>query len=245
MRAQQPPFPQAGSASATSNTPSPDNDGFYGQDPGIVVPLLVHPMAVVGSQDLVKNCAPQTVVISAVINTDGAAGVREPQQVADPACESAAIKAIEGSGFEPGTLNNKPVPVLVCLSVSFLEDAERVLPRIQSCPENLGTATFDGHSIYRVGGAVKAPVITRQPMAQFSDEARRARYQGACVLGLLVDAKGNPQNVRILRALGMGLNEKAMEAVRGYRFKPSTLNGIPVPVTITVEIDFHLAPRSF
>jgi TonB family protein len=240
VRPQQPPLAQSGSANATPNTPSPDKDGFYKQTSGIVAPVLVRPIAVVDSHGLVKNCAPRTVVISAVITANGAAGVQEPQQATDPNCESAAIDAIERSGFEAGKLNDRPVPVLVCLGVSFLDDAEEILPRVQPCPENLGTTTFDGRSVYRVGGAVKVPVVTSQPIAKFSDEARRKHYQGACVLGLVVDTQGHPQNVNILRALGMGLDEKAMEAVRGYRFKPATLSGIPVPVSITVEIDFHL-----
>jgi len=103
--------------------------------------------------------------------------------------------------------------------------------------------TFDGQSVYRTGGAVKAPVPTFQPVARFSDEARRAKYQGVCLLALIVDTQGNPKQVHVIRTLGMGLDEKAMEAVRDYRFKPATLNGTSVPVTITVEIDFHLYER--
>jgi TonB family protein len=243
VQAQQSLLTQAGSANATLNAPSPDKDGFYEQGPGIVAPVLVRPAAVTsfpGFDDPLKKCAPRSVVISAVIDTSGAAGVREPQQAPYHSCETVVIEAIKRSGFDAGTMNDNPVPVLVCLGVSFLEGADKVLPRIQPCPENLNSATYNGHSIYRVGGAVKLPVVTIQPAAKFSDEARRRKYQGVCVLGLVVDTQGNPQNVHILRTLGMGLDEKAMEAVRGYRFKPATLNGIPVPVSITVEIDFHL-----
>jgi TonB family protein len=60
-------------------------------------------------------------------------------------------------------------------------------------------------------------------------------------VGLIVDAQGNPQNVRIVRALGMGLDEKALEAVRTYKFKPSLKDGkTPVPVYVTIEVNFHL-----
>ena len=77
--------------------------------------------------------------------------------------------------------------------------------------------------------------------AEFSDEARRAKYQGVCLISLIVDAQGNPQNPRVVRALGMGLDEKALEAVRKYKFKPAMKDGkTPVPVMITVEVNFRL-----
>ncbi|MGB0065723.1 MAG: energy transducer TonB [Terracidiphilus sp.] len=98
-----------------------------------------------------------------------------------------------------------------------------------------------GGGVFQVGGRIAAPVPIFQPDAEFSDEARRAKYQGVCVISLIVDAQGNPQNVHVLRTLGMGLDEKAIEAVRKYKFKPAMKDGrTPVPVMITVEVDFHL-----
>jgi len=237
------PPAQDGSLSDTTAPPAPDEDGVYRQGPGIVAPVLVHPAAVTNSSELIGKCAPRTVTISAVINSDGGIGVRNTQQASDPACELAVARAVMRSTFQPGTWNNKPVPVLVCLAVSFPADANGALPSIQPCPESLSTATFAGQPLYRPGGAVQGPVVTVHQNAQFSDEALRAKYQGICLIALIVDALGNPQNVRVSRALGMGLDEKALEAVRGYRFKPATFNGRPVPVTITIEIDFRLYQR--
>lgn len=98
-----------------------------------------------------------------------------------------------------------------------------------------------GGGLYRVGGGVSAPSVLFAPEAEFSDEARRAKYQGVCLISLIVDAQGNPQNPRVIRALGMGLDEKALEAVRKYKFKPAMLNGrTPVPVRITIEVNFRL-----
>lgn len=56
----------------------------------------------------------------------------------------------------------------------------------------------------------------------------------------MVDEDGNPQNVRVIRPLGMGLDEKAIEAVRRYRFNPALKDGVPVPVEIKVEVNFRL-----
>ena len=104
-----------------------------------------------------------------------------------------------------------------------------------------GTGGGAGGGFYHVGGGVSAPVPLNSVEAEFSDEARRAKYQGVCLISLIVDAQGNPQNPRVVRALGMGLDEKALEAVRKYKFKPAMKDGhVPVPVMITVEVNFRL-----
>jgi TonB family protein len=59
---------------------------------------------------------------------------------------------------------------------------------------------------------------------------------------VVVDSHGDPQNVHVVRALGMGLDEKALEAARKWKFKPAMLNGKPVPVRVNIEIRFMLLP---
>ena len=90
------------------------------------------------------------------------------------------------------------------------------------------------------GGGVSIPVPIVSPEAEFSEEARRLKYQGVCAISIIVDARGYPQNLRVVRALGMGLDEKALEAVRKYRFKPALRNGKPVPAIMTIEVNFRL-----
>jgi periplasmic protein TonB len=97
-----------------------------------------------------------------------------------------------------------------------------------------------GGGVYRIGGGVSAPVPIFTPEAEFSDEARRAKYQGVVLISLIVDAQGNPQNPRVVRPLGMGLDEKALEAVRKYKFKPAVKDGKPVPVMMSIEVNFRL-----
>jgi protein TonB len=97
-----------------------------------------------------------------------------------------------------------------------------------------------GGGVYHPGGGVSNPVLVYAPDPEFSDEARRAKYQGVCVVGLIVDAQGNPQRVRVVRPLGMGLDEKAVEAVRQYKFKPAVYQGHPVPVEINIEVNFRI-----
>lgn len=59
-------------------------------------------------------------------------------------------------------------------------------------------------------------------------------------MGLVVDEKGNPTNLRVISGLGMGLNEKALEAVKNWKFEPAMKDGKPVPADIYAEVFFHL-----
>lgn len=104
-----------------------------------------------------------------------------------------------------------------------------------------GSGGNTGGGVFRVGGQISAPVPLMTPEAEFSDEARRAKYQGEVMITLIVDAQGNPINPRVVRPLGMGLDEKALEAVRKYKFKPALKDGrTPVPVMITIAVNFRL-----
>jgi TonB family protein len=97
-----------------------------------------------------------------------------------------------------------------------------------------------GGGIFHVGGGVSPPRQIYAPEPEFSEEARKAKYQGVCTLGLIVGTDGRPSNIRVLNSLGMGLDEKAMEAVRNWKFEPAMKDGHPVRVEIAVEVDFHL-----
>lgn len=100
--------------------------------------------------------------------------------------------------------------------------------------------TSDAGQVYQPGDGVTNPVLTYAPDPEFSEAARRARYQGVCVVGLIVDAQGDPQQVHVVRPLGMGLDEKALEAVRQYRFRPAMYQGHAVPVEIKIEVNFRI-----
>jgi TonB family protein len=104
-----------------------------------------------------------------------------------------------------------------------------------------GNGGNTGGGVYSIGGGVSRPVLLRSVDAEFSEEARRNKYQGVVVVSIIVDAQGNPQNPRIVRALGMGLDQEAIKAVLQYKFRPAFKDGkMPVPVHMNVEIDFHL-----
>jgi len=92
----------------------------------------------------------------------------------------------------------------------------------------------------RMARGTTPPRAISAPNPPFSDEARRAKYQGTAVLSLSVDKTGQVRNVRIVRPLGMGLDQKAVEAVSTWQFRPATKEGEPIDMHINVEVDFHL-----
>jgi protein TonB len=97
-----------------------------------------------------------------------------------------------------------------------------------------------GGGVMQVGKGVSEPKLIYSVDPEFSDEARRAKYQGVCVVSVIVDAQGNPQHVHVARSLGMGLDEKAVEAVKQYKFKPAWYQGHPVAVEIDVVVNFRI-----
>lgn len=95
--------------------------------------------------------------------------------------------------------------------------------------------------IYPSGqGGVSVPEVIYSPEPSFSDEARKAKFQGVVLLMLVVGKDGRPYNIRVRQSLGMGLDEKAIEAVKNWRFRPAILKGQPVATQIGVQVDFHL-----
>jgi len=97
-----------------------------------------------------------------------------------------------------------------------------------------------GGGAYKIGGGVSAPVPVFRPEPEYSEEARKAKWQGAVLLSLIVDENGVPQEIKVVRSLGLGLDQKAIEAVQKWRFKPGLKDGKAVPVTANIEVNFRL-----
>src|SRR5579863_1992594 len=97
-----------------------------------------------------------------------------------------------------------------------------------------------GGGIMSVGGGVSAPVVVHSVEPEFTAQARESNFQGSVSIQLIVDSQGNPQNVHLVRRAGMGLDERAIEAVRQYKFRPAMYQGHPVAVQIVIDVDFHL-----
>jgi periplasmic protein TonB len=135
-----------------------------------------------------------------------------------------------------------------------LSQFSKVLSNGPGGPRGIGTGCCDGvgpstgpgagagpPGIYPAGRqGVTVPQVIFNPEPSFSDEARKAKAQGIVMLLMVVGKDGHPYDVRVGQSLGMGLDEKAIEAVNRWRFKPATFNGQPVATRIAVQVDFHL-----
>jgi TonB family protein len=166
-----------------------------------------------------------------------------------------ALRLAAADRFTPGTHDGSPVAVAQSLEISVqacvdsTQDAtgkQGFLLRLRSQPvQILGNLPEPPQeAAVTLASGVTAPIPLVHPEAEYTEEARKARNQGDCIISVIVDAQGMPQNPRVVRGLGMGLDQKAIEAVNKYRFRPAMKNGEPVPIRITVEVSFRFREGS-
>lgn len=155
----------------------------------------------------------------------------------NPELVEAAVKAVRKWKYVPYDLNGAPVAVttkvLVRFSISETKPADVVLGF-----ETVPAPHFD--SVYKVGNGVTAPKPVFTPDPTFSDQARMDHFQGTCLLSLVIGPDGRPYDIKLERTLGEGLDQKAIRAVRRWKFEPARKDGKPVPVAIKVEVQFRL-----
>lgn len=97
-----------------------------------------------------------------------------------------------------------------------------------------------GGGVFRVGGGVSQPSVIFKVDPEYSEEARKAKYSGTVTLAVIVDTEGKAREIHVVKSLGMGLDEKAVEAVEKWKFKPGMKGGLAVNVRATIEVNFRL-----
>ncbi len=105
-----------------------------------------------------------------------------------------------------------------------------------------GVGNDRGLGIYTVGAAgVKPPMVLSKPRPAYTEEARKARIEGRLLLAAIIRKDGTVDGFRILRGLGYGLDDSAIRTIgSSWRFRPGTLNGVPVDVQANIEVDFRM-----
>lgn len=178
-----------------------------------------------------------------------------------------AVAIVSQDKFKPGEKDGQPVPVSITIDMHLqacivpMESANgestpklRLLsqpvqkfgPASDQEPSSLiveppfVAASAENPAPMKIGSGVRPPVPISTPAAEFSEEARRRGIQGVCLISLIVDAQGVPHHLQIVRSIGYGLDAQALEAVKAYRFKPAMKDGHPVPVMMSVEVNFRL-----
>lgn len=225
--------------------PMPDKDGVYRMGLGIVAPVLTHPKAAFDSSGDTGTDHPGICILSTVIAMDGTPTNVQMYGFRDSSHNEAAIEAVKQSQFEPGTLDGKPVPVLVYVRIPFLHIAPPIPAILPRYPRIGGFSRSTAENGWSSGPRTpppydKPPVAIFAPDAEFSAQARAAKYEANVLISVMVTEDGLPADIKVLRPAGMGLDETAMEAVGRYRFKPATKDGAPIAARITVEINFRL-----
>jgi TonB family protein len=94
--------------------------------------------------------------------------------------------------------------------------------------------------VFSIGADVSAPVLIHKVEPRYSNQARKAKFSGTVLLSIVVAANGLPRDIKVVRPLGLGLDEKAIEAVRKWRFRPGMKDGRAVNVFAQVEVSFRL-----
>ncbi len=173
------------------------------------------------------------VTVRLLIAVDGS--VKAVQVVrGHPLLIPAATEAAKQYRYRPTTLDGQPAEVTTEVEVrippgEWPAASASPMPEVEVPPD-----------VYKVGPAVSAPKIVRKLEPQYSEEARDAKHQGKVVLWVVVEEDGKVRQTKVLNSLGLGLDEKAVEAVKQWEFEPAMRDGKPVKVQATIEINFRL-----
>ncbi len=205
--------------------------------------LLLGNQPAVYAESILKTC--EFCVASPLACVSGVTGADLKQRIVRIMTERSAdklsfLKKLVLVALSMGVVTAPIVAGLIKAPGATAESSRTIL---DSAPMMMGSASnhlADTRQVYHVGGDVSAPELVFAPNPQYSEKARQAKYQGVCVVSLIVDAQGNPTQVLVVRHLGMGLDQKAVEAVKAYRFKPAMRFGKPVAVAVNIEVNFRL-----
>jgi TonB family protein len=129
---------------------------------------------------------------------------------------------------------------LVLTAISAIAQQTASPPPTAKAPATQSDAAPTPDKPLHIGGNVKKPVAIHVVEPQFGETGTVTKLSGKVHLYLWVEKNGTPSHIRVIDGTGTGLDEKAVEAVRQYRFKPATLNGQPVIVDLYIDVNFQV-----
>lgn len=229
--------------STTAETPSPNPS----TDIQIVPGRLVHKVDPKYPKEAHKNKTQGSVVLEATIEKNGS--VTNLSIISgDLILADAAVDAVQGWKFEPYTASGNPIQVRQKLTFNFASGDKTGELNLQLAPPTLADRSLipvrreasPGDTFYAVGHGVTAPRAIYAPDPPYNEAARKGKYQGTCLLSLIVGSDGQPHDIQVVRALGMCLDERAVSTVEQWKFQPGTKDGNPVAVYVVIEVTFHL-----
>jgi TonB family protein len=222
-----------GRPAASTGRTGLDNSGFAtlsGSDPSQIAAAIQKKWSASVQSGLSAN-ARGTTILECTVNSKGKMGkVKVTQSSRDASVDAAAISAAKTAG----PFSNLPADFT---GTKFRLFFFYNLPSTQDRPF---CSSLNLPPRKRMQPDERPPRQINGSTPEFSEEARKLRFQGAVILGLVVAADGTPQDVCIEHLLGLGLDEQAVAAVRSWKFNPATQDGEPVPTRIDVEVEFRL-----
>jgi TonB family protein len=217
----------------------PDLDGVYYAGPEVTPPRLTRTFLVPYPTDVSDKDVQGMTVLAMVIESDGRPAHIQVLHPHGDAFDQAAIVAVKHSAFEPGKLGNKSVPVWIDVRVVFHADRSQAIPQVLITERDLQPPDES-----RLEDKHHRPLSYTPPYAihtvdaDFGDPFARHPYVQVAIVTVLVSEDGSPKEVRVLRGLGFGLDQKAAAAVWRYKFLPATKKGRPVADRRDVMVDF-------
>jgi len=249
----------APSAPPTKQDAQPARVKVYSVGPDVTAPELLPPLPFRSPADKCKYKLDGDVVLSVLVDETGKPRNIMFLQPLGTDLDKFALQVVDADRFKPGTHEGAPVVVAQSIKVgihacveskkdpsgnmtSWLQLRSQPVQKLGnvSSPTQETVLTTGDSTVYKPGNGITYPELLKHAEARFSDEAIHAKQGGSCIISFLVDEHGMPQDFLVVQGLGYGLTEKALEAVRQYRFKPAMKDGQPVRTTLSVAIDFHL-----
>jgi TonB family protein len=223
-----PAMPGASSESVVANT-------------GVTMPRVVLKVEPEYSEAARRAKFQGTVVLSVDVMPDGSAQNISVQRSLGLGLDEKAVEAVRKWRFQPGTRNGQAVTTTSTIEVNFRLNVDSAANQASAAPAQAAAGqAVPENGVYRVGGGVTAPALLRKVEPEYTEEARLAGYDGTVILNIEVGTDGFAQSIKVMRGLGLGLDQKAIEAVSKWQFKPGTRFGVPVPVAATIEVNFRL-----
>jgi TonB family protein len=212
--------PPPGSASALGK---PDRNGVYTVGGPVTSPILMYSEPAVYSERMTELDAQGSVVVTAILDTDGAPAGADILVPFMAPFDRAAVRATSLLRFKPATFQGQPVPVRIFVEFAFT----------------------GAHGVARPilmprGNPIEPPIALNSFWAAYPRRARKRRLRGVVRISFVVSAEGLPADLHLIRSAGDDLDQSALRAVRRLQFKPALRNGRPVPVHVTIDVAFLL-----
>ena len=205
---------------------NPNKNRVYSVNGEVVPPKLIHPVPVIYSEQMRQLNSQGTCLLYVAVGADGIPTTSTLLMPLNEPFDKATIEAANQMRFEPATLHGNPSPVKLWVEASYItNDLNAQLP-----------------TAIHYGDPITPPVPLNTVAADYSKKSRKAKIQGVVVVSLIVTADGLPTDMQIKQHLADDLDQSALNAASKYRFRPATLDGKPVPLRISVEVNFRLFP---